>query len=70
MTLRRRLRELEARIEALELEQRFNGEMPSAPTIPSEPVEPHSLWRECCADYGQVRMEDIEDDRACTGVYL
>ncbi len=44
--------------------------MPPRTEFTSQPVEPHTLWREQCADYGQVRMEDVEDDRARTGVYI
>lgn len=69
MSLRRRVRDLEARLEALERE-RFNGEMPPAPTIPTEPVDTAALWRERCAEFGEVRMVDVDDDRASPGVYL
>lgn len=70
MRLRRRIRDLEARIEALEQARPVDYTMPPRPDIDSEPIEVEALWRERCADYGQVRMEDIEDDRARTGVYL
>lgn len=71
MGLRRRIRDLEARIEALEVIQPVvDYAMPPRPDIGIPAVEAHTLWREVCAEYGQVRMEDVEDDRARLGVYL
>lgn len=68
MRLRRRLAELEARVEALEAETPVDYAMPPKPAIGGDPVEAQALWRERCVDYGQVVMEDVPDDRF--GVYL
>lgn len=72
MSLRRRLRELEQRVAALEGGPSVDYSMPPRHDIASEPVEAHSLWRERCVDYGAVIMVDVEDDRAVRrhGVYL
>lgn len=67
MRLRRRLRELEERVAALERPD-VDYAMPPRPAIGGDPVEAQVLWRERCAEYGEVRMEDVPDDRF--GVYI
>jgi hypothetical protein len=68
--LRRRIAELEARIEALEEDRPVDYAMPARPDLGVAAVEPHSLWREECAEYAHIQMYDIDDDRAQPGVYL
>lgn len=69
--LRRRLRELEARVEALEDAVEIDYTMPARPNIGGEPVDSHGLWRERCADYSEIVMYDVDDDRASgVGVYI
>jgi hypothetical protein len=70
MRLRRRVAELEARLEALETRGGVDYTMPPRPDIGGVPVDTHVLWRERCVEYGAVLMEDVDDDRARPGVYL
>lgn len=70
MRLRRRIAELEARVEALEGKPAVDYTMPPRPDIAGEPLQIEALWRERCGDFAQVQMEDVEDDRARPGVYL
>lgn len=72
MRLRRRLRDLEARVEALEGNSpSVDYAMPPRHDIGDQPVQAHTLWREHCTDYAAVNMVDVEDDRAArSGVYL
>lgn len=62
--MRRRLRELEARVEALEAAIPVDYAMPPRPDLGSSPVEAQVLWRERCVDYGQILMYDVPDDRS------
>lgn len=70
MRLRRRIRDLEARVAALEGKPAVDYSMPPRHDIDTEPVAAHTLWREHCTDYAAVNMEDVPDDRARHGVYL
>jgi hypothetical protein len=62
--LKRRLRRLEARVEALEAQQWTTDAV-----VPSEPVDAQAMLRDVAAEYGQsYAMWDDDEWRA--GVYI
>jgi hypothetical protein len=63
--LKRRLRRLEARVEALEQAQRWTSEV----VVNSEPLDAQAMLRDVAAEYGQsYAMWDDDEWRA--GVYI
>jgi hypothetical protein len=63
--LKRRLRHLEARVEALEQAQRWTSEV----VVNSEPLDAQAMLRDVAAEYGQsYAMWDDDEWRA--GVYI
>lgn len=57
--IRRRLRRIERRLDALET---ASAELPPAVTIPSKPVDTDRLWRATVADYATyVEYADADE---------